>query len=258
MHNLEIRARPIVIWMLLAAAPLTGAALAAQHDSAGAIEEGRNIYGSVCANCHGPDGNQIPGIDFSRGQYRRSYSDAELNDIIRKGIPGTPMPPTNMSEVQAARIVSYLRSLSAALRSDPVAGDPVRGRSVFEGKGACSTCHAVEGRGSRVGPDLSTIGSLRRSAELEASIVEPAAEVLPQNRSFRVTTRDGRTVTGRLLNQDTFTVQLLDSEERLQSFEKSALREYAFTDTTMPSYRGKLTAQELADLVSYLASLRRR
>ncbi len=247
-----------VCWLLLAGVCVAGAALSAQHDSAGAIEEGRTIYGAVCANCHGPDGDQISGIDFSRGQFRRPFTDDELNGIIRRGMPGTPMPPTNVPEAQAARIVAYLRSMSAGLRESAVAGDRARGEGVFTGKGTCAGCHTVNGRGGRRGPDLSAIGSVRRAAELERSILDPAAEVLPQNRSYRVVTRDGRSISGRLLNQDTFTVQLLDGSDRLRSFEKAALKEHAFADTIMPSFRGKLDSQELADLIAYLASLRRR
>ena len=232
--------------------------LLAQHESGGAIEEGRTIYGAVCANCHGPDGNLIGGIDFSRGQFRRPYSDQELSQIVRRGIPGTPMPPTEMPDAQTSRVVAYLRSMSTGLRETTAAGDRGRGRTLFEGKGTCQSCHMANGQGGRRGPDLSAIGAVRRAAELERSILDPAAEVLPQNRSFRVVTRDGRTVEGRLLNQDTFTVQILDGEGQLRSFDKTSLREHGFIDTTMPSFRGKLDSRELADLVAYLTSLRRR
>jgi len=237
---------------------VAGHRLLAQHESAGAIEEGRTIFGAVCANCHGPDGNLISGIDFSRGQLRRPYSDQELSQIVRRGIPGTPMPPTEMPEEQAGRVVAYLRSMSKGLRETTAAGDRARGRAVFDGKGTCQSCHMVDGQGGRRGPDLSGIGAVRRAAELEQSILDPAAEVLPQNRSFKVVTREGRTIEGRLLNQDTFTVQLLDSEAQLHSFDKTMLRESGFTETAMPSFRGKLDSRELADVVAYLTSLRRR
>jgi putative heme-binding domain-containing protein len=248
----------LIAWTLVAAVQVIGAPVWAQHESAGAIEEGRTIYNAVCANCHGPDGDQIRGINFSRGQFRRPLSDADLNLIIRTGIPGTPMPGTNVPEDQAARIVAYLRSLAESMTSGAVAGDKTRGKAIFDGKGGCVSCHAVNGHGSRVGPDLSAIGSLRRGVELEQSLLEPAAEVLPQNRTYRVVTSDGKTVTGRLLNQDTFTVQLIDGDERLRSFDKSTLREHGFAESVMPSYRGKLEPQELADVVGYLASLKRR
>jgi putative heme-binding domain-containing protein len=249
------RARTLVLTLtaLMAAAGPTFA----QHESAGAIEEGGKIFRDFCANCHGPDGNLVAGIDLGRGQFRRNLSDRDLNEIIRKGIPNTPMPPTNFSEEQAGRIVAYLRSIAASKTSAAGAGDPARGKLVFEGNGGCLACHAAGGRGARIGPDLSIIGSLRRSNEIHQSIVDPPSEVLPQNRMYRVVTGAGETVTGRLLNMDTFTVQLLDSNERLRSFDKPSLKEHGFMETTMPSYRGKLAPQELADLVSYLVSLRR-
>ena len=135
-------------------------------------------------------------------------------------------------------------------------GDSARGKAIYDGKGACATCHQVNSVGSRLGPDLSEIGNSRRSDHLERSLVEPDAEVLGNNRFYHVVTKDGATITGRLLNLDTFTIQLLDSKERLRTFVKSDLRDHGFDKSPMPSYKDKLTAPELADLVSYLASLK--
>jgi len=135
-------------------------------------------------------------------------------------------------------------------------GDSARGKAIYNGKGACATCHQVNGVGSRLGPDLSEIGNSRRADHLERSLVEPDAEVLGNNRSYHVVTKDGATITGRLLNLDTFTIQLLDSKEHLRTFVKSDLRDHGFDKSPMPSYKDKLTAQELADLVNYLASLK--
>ena len=252
--------RPSLAAFILVAGGLlvAGVPLSAQHATAFDIEDGARAFRNTCANCHGPDGDQIAGIDLGRGQFRRAYTDQELVGIIRKGIPNTPMPATNMSEVQAEKIVAYLRSTAEARRTVSVAGDAVRGQSIFAGKGECATCHRVNGVGSRVGPDLSSVGQLRRSVELEQSLLDPTAEVLAANRSYRVVTRDGTTVTGRLLNHDTFTVQLLDSNEQLRSFEKSSLRDHGFVATPMPSYRARLNPQEMADIVSYLVSLKGR
>jgi putative heme-binding domain-containing protein len=135
-------------------------------------------------------------------------------------------------------------------------GDAVRGRSIYEGKGACATCHRVNGVGSRVGPDLTAIGRDRQSAELEQSLVDPAAEVLATNRFYRVVTKDGVAVMGRLLNHDTFTVQILDSKEQLRSFVKADMREHGFVGTPMPSYFSTLDPQERADVIGYLISLK--
>jgi quinoprotein glucose dehydrogenase len=132
-----------------------------------------------------------------------------------------------------------------------------KGQVIFQGKGACENCHRVRGRGSRLGPDLSEIGSQREPADLRQSIVDPDAMILPQHRFYYVTKLDGATVKGRLLNHDTFSVQLMSLKEELVSFRKADLREYGFQkNSAMPSYEGKLTREELADLVAYLMSLK--
>jgi putative heme-binding domain-containing protein len=243
-------------FVFLAGLLAAGGAASAQHATAFDIEDGGRAFRNTCANCHGPDGDQIAGIDLGRGQFRRPLTDQELAAIIRKGIPNTPMPATNVSEEQAAKIVAYLRSLAESRRTASVAGDASRGKSIFDGKGACATCHRVNGTGSRLGPDLSRVGQLRRAIELEQAVLDPGGEVLPANRFYRVITRDGTTVTGRLLNHDTFTVQLLDSKEQLRSFVKSDVREHGFVETPMPSFRGTLNPQEMADVISYLVSLK--
>ena len=168
------------------------------------------------------------------------------------------MPPSNFTNVQAGTIVAYLRDMAESTSRGPrPSGDAAQGKIVFEGKGACLTCHRVKGNGARLGPELTDIGALRRGVELERSILEPDAEILPQNRFFRVVTKDGSTTTGRLLNQDAFSLQLFDDKERLLSFSKSNLKEYALIDKSpMPSYQGKLSPKELADLVNYLVSLK--
>ena len=239
-----------------AAVSLAAPVAAEQRPSTPAdIEDGQRLFISSCANCHGPDGDAIPGVDVGHGQFRRASSDSELADIIRRGIPGTAMPPANYSNTQATQIVAYLRSL--AVLPEKIAGDDGRGRIVFEGKGQCLDCHGVNGQGSRVGPDLSDIGQVRRASELERAIVEPGEDVRPQNRTVRVVTRDGTTVTGRLLNHDTFTVLMLDSQEQLRSFLKSSLREVTFIKTSSkPSYRNRLSTQEVADVAAYLMSLK--
>ena len=106
-----------------------------------------------------------------------------------------------------------------------------------------------------MGPDLSRIGRQRRAGDLLASLLDPQTEVRADNRFYRVVTDAGEEVTGRLLNHDTYTVQLLDLEQQLRSFAKAELREHGFAESPMPSYRDTFSEQELADLVSYLSSL---
>jgi putative heme-binding domain-containing protein len=221
------------------------------------VEKGVRLYRANCASCHGQEGDGIPGINFSRGQFRQVYSDPELFRIISSGIPGTAMPPTDFPAGQAQFVVWYLRFLGDPAARPPARGDVGRGRAIFEGKGGCLACHRVNGKGSRVGPDLSDIGAVRPASDLETSILDPKATVLPQNMVVQAVTRDGVTFRGRRLNEDTYTVQILDSNEHLVSLSKADLREYIVSKTSsMPAYRGKLDSAELDDLVSYLASLR--
>jgi cytochrome c oxidase cbb3-type subunit III len=233
------------------------ASASAQHATAFDVEDGARAFAQVCANCHGPDGNLIAGIDLGRGQFRRALTDDELAGIIADGIPNTAMPPSpNLTEEQIERIVAFLRANAEPKPAAARNGDVARGKALFEGRGECTECHRVDGQGSRVGPDLSSIGRLRRAVEIEQSLLDPGAEVQANNRFYRVVTGDGQEVTGRLLNHDTYSVQLLDSDERLRSFAKADLREHGFDETPMPSYSKKLSAQQIADLVAYLVSLR--
>lgn len=243
-----------LLYVALTAA-VTGTA-AAQHATAFDVEDGARSFASYCAQCHGPDGNLIPGIDLGHGQFRRPLTDDEIAAIIMNGIPNTAMPATpRLSEDGVRRLVAYLRSNAKSQASVAAGGDPERGKALFEGEGKCRDCHRVNGTGSRVGPDLSDIGRLRRAVEIRESLLDPGAEVQPNNRSYRVVTADGKKVSGRLLNQDTFTVQMIDTDQHLRSFVKASLREHGFEKTPMPSLKDTLNAQQIADLVSYLVSL---
>jgi putative heme-binding domain-containing protein len=246
-----------LLTLLVALAPGLGRPAFAQHATAFDIENGARAYQGGCAACHGPDGNLIAGIDFGRGVLRRAYTDEELARIIIGGIPNTPMAPSPaMSQAQALQIVAYLRSLPDTAIDASVVGDAARGRDIVRNSSDCLTCHRVGTTGSALGPDLSRVGLDRRAAELMRALVDPDAEVQPNQRFYEVTPRRGEAVTGRLLNHDTFTVQLFDVNGQLRSFDKAALRDFGFVASPMPSYRDKLSPQALADVVTYLVSLR--
>ena len=238
---------------------LASGALLAQHEYPAAdIENGGRQYTNNCVYCHGPEGDQVAGINLLQGKFKRAVSDDDIVQIMRNGIPGTGMPAqTGLNESNARTIVAYLRSAGSAPASTLTGGNAARGKSLFEGKGQCTTCHRVQGSGSRMAPDLSDIGMQRRAVELEKSLLDPASGVLPQYRFVQVTPKSGPAVTGRLLNQDTFTLQLIDPQERLRTFVIADLRDYSvLKNSRMPSYKDKLSRQELADLVSYLVSLK--
>ena len=136
------------------------------------------------------------------------------------------------------------------------AGDASRGKALVESSG-CFDCHRIGDRGSRLGPDLSDIGSRRTPDRLRQALVAPDEEVVPENRSVRLVTKDGATITGRLLNQDAISVQMINQKEELKTYLRANLREYTIVDKgLMPAVQGKLTEQQVADIVAYLSSLK--
>jgi len=221
------------------------------------VEAGQRLYGPQCQVCHGATGDGVPGIDLKLGRFRRSSSDQDLARVITSGIPGTGMPPFVLQPAELVAIVAFIRAgfdpASAAVR----VGDAARGRALFEDSAQCSTCHRVNGRGPRLAPDLSDIGAIRTLAALQRALLQPNETLWPINRPVRVVTRDGRNFRGRRLNEDTYSVQIIDEHEDLLSFAKADLRELRVDPTaTMPSYDGRLTADELADVIGYLVSLK--
>jgi putative heme-binding domain-containing protein len=150
-------------------------------------------------------------------------------------------------------------ALPAAQRGDSnqtPAGDAGRGKALVESSG-CFDCHRVGDRGSRLGPNLTSIGTRRTPDRLRQALVAPDEEVVPDNRFVRIVTKDGTTVTGKLLNQDAISVQMMNPREELRTYLRTNIREYTIIDKgLMPSVEGKLNAQQVADMVSYLSSLK--
>jgi putative heme-binding domain-containing protein len=167
------------------------------------------------------------------------------------------MPAFKLQPSEVDGLIAFIRAGLDVSGTAVKVGHAKRGQALFEGKGACVTCHRVDGKGPRLAPDLSDIGAIRTPAALQRSLLEPTKAMLPINRPVRAVTRDGRTIRGRRLNEDTFTIQLIDEQERLVSLVKADLREYELaTSSPMPAMAGKLTDEELADLVGYLLSLK--
>lgn len=136
-------------------------------------------------------------------------------------------------------------------------GNAANGAAIVAGKGKCQTCHRIAGTGSLLGPDLTDVGLTRTVGQIQTSLLDPEVLVLPEHRSYRVVTRDGATVTGTLLNHDTFQVLLRDQKNQLRTFNKAELREHGFVNgSPMPSYRSTLSEHELNDVIVYLLTLK--
>jgi putative heme-binding domain-containing protein len=220
------------------------------------IAYGATLYTAKCVTCHGPQGDAIGGVNLRSGTFRNAVIDRDLERFIRAGSPAG-MPAFALDNAEMAGIIAYLRNMksfdSAAVRT----GDAARGRGIFEGKGGCTMCHRIGGTGSRVAPNLSDVGAARSAGSLQRSLVEPTSQMMPINRPVRVVTKDGTVVHGRRLNEDTYTLQIIDDHERLHSLVKTDLREYTISTTSpMPSYKGTLSDEEMADVLAYLLSLK--
>lgn len=220
------------------------------------VDAGSRYYSNYCSGCHGVEGNNLAGANLSRGTFRRATNDEELSRIIINGLPGTPMPPSAFKPEQVMQIVAFLRAFPSIRARQVSSGDAARGKSLFEGKGGCLDCHRVNGRGGRSGPDLSDIGELRRPADIEQSLVDPGAVVVSQNREVTVTLRDGKAFRGRVLNQDRQSIQVVGPEGKPISVARTEIRTLTDEKSSMPSARDKLDARELADVVSYMATLK--
>jgi len=224
------------------------------------IDRGAGIYAANCAVCHA-DGAGVPGVDLRTGQFRRATTDQDLVGIIHNGIPGTAMPAhPDFSTSDLIAIVAYVRNMRD-YNSKPVKlGDAAKGKALFETAGGCLNCHRVNGKGSHVAVDLSSVGAIHPAAYLQRALLDPesVAAEMPESHVVRVVKKNGDVITGRRLNEDTFTIQLIDDHQDLVSLEKADLRSLTVVQaTSMPSLKGKLTDDQISDLVAYLASLKR-
>ncbi len=222
------------------------------------ILAGSSIYAARCAGCHGPNGETIAGVDFRRGVFRRAVTDADLVTAISAGVAGAGMPSFRLQPAEMNKLIAYLRAGFDIAGPLVKIGDRARGQTLVEGKGRCLSCHRVNGRGVRTAPDLSDIGASRSPSSIQLSLLDPTGGMMPINRSVRVVMKNGRTIRGRRLNEDTFTIQMIDDEdERLVSLLKSDIRELELGKTSpMPPATSTMNADEIADVVAYLVALK--
>ena len=251
--------------LVVVALPVAGLVSRAQDVDHGVtpadIERGGQTFLLSCASCHGPNGDTVPSVNLASGSFRRATTDQEIASLIRNGIPGTAMPPSSLTEAQALQIVAYLRSLpkaaatAAAARPAGPAGTAAAGQALYASLN-CASCHMVNGTGAFLGPDLSSVGITRRPDEIERALTNPDADLRNGTRTVTVVKKDGSTVVGRVLNQDTYTLQFIDASGRLASVRKADTQRWDVMESSaMPGYADKLSAQQLADLVSYLQTL---
>ena len=240
-----------------------------------AVKIGESQFRANCAFCHGlgaRGGGRGP--DLTRAQKRHGNSDADIFRTINEGVPGTAMPPNGatqqgvgMTEGEIWQVIAYIRSVQAKAPAQ-VAGNAAHGKELFDGTAGCSTCHMIQGKGGRLGPDLSTTGSARSteylveslrtpSRRLAQGISEAMKEFSQEYVTVTVITSDGSKLVGVVLNEDNFTLQMLDTREQLHLFEKDKLRSLEKSrESLMPAYDQKmLSDKDLQDVIAYLLAV---
>lgn len=246
--------------LLVATAFLFPSAAAPQNPPSNLTAEdlarGKRLYVAQCALCHGIEGVGGRGTALNQPNLRRVTTATSVVFIIKNGILGTDMPAIwNLGDDEARLIAEYVLTLGKR-EEVKLPGDAAKGKAVFDAQG-CANCHIVRGVGGSAGPLLTEIGALRGAAFLREAVVNPSANVEERWLVVTATKRDGQTVRGVRVNEDSFTIQLRDASNRFHSFRKADLKDLKKETgvSTMPSYKS-LSATELDDLVAYLASLR--
>jgi cytochrome c oxidase cbb3-type subunit III len=236
-----------------------------------AIEEGASLFRANCSPCHGLNAHGGGrGPDLTAGRWVHGSTDADLFRTVTRGVPGTEMPANAFDDSEVWAILAYVRSLAPA-KTEALSGDPAKGKRIFWETAGCSTCHMVQGRGGVLGPDLSRVGEARSADYLIDSIRQPSKDLStgmldPNNHyglplvydTVTVVTADGNKIVGVAKNEDTFSLQLIDTNQHLQFFLKKDLREVTHErKSLMPAYsEDMLKPAELQDLVAYLEGLR--
>lgn len=234
--------------------------------SAEEIADGKRLFVVHCARCHGMLGDGGEGPSLKRPRLKYAPDDEALFEVIDRGIQGTGMPGTfGPNDTELWHIAGYVRSLGT-LPDEPKPGDPIAGAALYTQRGACASCHILNGQGHGVGPELTDVGLRRNADYLRRSLVNPDADhpmlsspLTGRINAFltvRVVSADGE-FEGLRVNEDEFSIQLRDLAGNVRSFEKRDLLGYekAFGHSLMPGYNAAFSETELDDLVSYLMTL---
>jgi putative heme-binding domain-containing protein len=242
--------------------------------NAQAVDEGREIYNRTCTTCHGADGagsEMGPALGAPARRYALS-TDAQIFDAIKNGIPTTQMPRFGggrLADDAIWKVTAYIRGLRGTAIDAPAPGDATLGEQIFWAKGECGSCHVVKGKGGLVGPDLTNLAGTRKTASIVDALTKPLhrvfgdggaiPKILIPNTTYqpvRVTTADGKAITGVLKNEDSYSLQVMGTDNELHMFERAKVKVVYEKKTLMPTdYDKRLAPDEFKNLLAYLTRL---
>jgi putative heme-binding domain-containing protein len=237
-----------------------------------AIAQGEQIYNQNCTSCHGPNGGagEIgPEIIHNLSvPLRGELNDNQILEVIRDGAPGTAMPAWKgkLADDDILKIGAFLHSLRGTAIDNPLPGNVAHGEEIFWGKGQCGFCHMLGGKGGLKGPDLTNVAAEYKSNLIIDALTKPNHRVygdggvhlraLPAMDTYdavHVTLSNGQTVDGVLLNQDSYSLQLMGDDNQLHLLDRSQVKAVATKPPLMPTdYDKRLTKDEFADLMAFL------
>jgi putative heme-binding domain-containing protein len=223
-----------------------------------AIAAGAKLYSTSCAGCHGPDGSGGGrGPNLVQRSLWHPLGDEAIFNVIRKGVRGADMPPTDLSDEDTWKLVAFLHALIGPAAENSAPGDPEAGREIFwSAKGGCSSCHSIRGKGGHTAPDLTNVGGSRPLAVIKKSIVEPAKDLyLLGLEAVVIQLKNGQVIRGVARNRNNYSLQVVDANGDLHLLSMLDVAELKIYETSqMPGdYAKRLSAQELENLLAYLA-----
>jgi 6-phosphogluconolactonase len=241
--------------------------------NAQAIAEGRDIYNRSCTTCHGQDGaggEMGPALGAPARRYAQA-TDAQIFETIKNGVPSTQMPRFGgrLADNDVWKVAAYIRGLRGTAIDAPAVGDAASGGQIFWGKGECGNCHVVNGKGGLVGPDLTNLAGTRKTTSIVDALTKPLhrvfgdggaiPKILIPNTTYqpvRITAADGRVVTGVLKNEDSYSLQVMGTDNELHMFDRAKVSVVYETRTLMPTdYDKRLAPEEFKNLLAYLTRL---
>ena len=235
------------------------------------IDQGEKLFRKKmsCFACHQLDEEGgVVGPDLSRASFL--YTPEWIFTWIGnpQGVkPKTKMPNVGLNNEECRAVTAFLDSLKGeGIKQEwmvflDTPGDPEKGKQLFsdaEGKANCGKCHKVNGKGGKVGPPLSFVGSSRTQAFLLESILNPKAVITSGYSSILILTKKGKFITGVKVNEDDSSIDLMDKEGNALHIPKSEIKKFKTQKISiMPgNFKDILFQDEVRNLLAYLRTLK--